>query len=114
MQSGKPALHLPARDIGNGTPPEPGHDLVAQVRPIDGDGPRLPGTPIAAEDFFGDRLERGLLIADRRNFGSDGIHGQLRSRGPEGVGFGGRFRRTDVLVDEPVCLSLRHEPERRS
>ena len=92
MQGGKPALHLPARDVGDGTPPEEGHDLVAEIGLIDDNRPRLPGTPMAAEDFFGDRLEGGRLVADRWRFGWGVHHGQLRGRGLAGVGIGESVR----------------------
>ena len=103
MQGGKPELYVLARNVSNGTPSEPGHDLVAQVRPIDRDGPRFPVTPVAAEDFFGDHLEQGLLIADRRSFGSGAHHGRPHNRNPAGICPSERVRQTEEPTDGPAC-----------
>ena len=85
MQGGEPALYVPARDVGDGTPLEERHDLVAQIRPIGDYRPGLPGAFMSVEDFLGDRLEGGSRITGRRNFCSGVHHRQLRSRSLAGV-----------------------------
>ena len=65
-QRGEPVAHLAPVDIGDIAPREMGHDLVAEVAPVDSERARFPDPLVLSEHGFRDGLEERLLGTGRR------------------------------------------------
>jgi len=70
VQGSEPALHVSARDISDSTAAEPRQDLIAEIRSIDRQGPRLPDARVVAKGRLGHGLEQGIVGTGRRDAGA--------------------------------------------